>query len=232
MSERKGFGWYRLLTTAMFTIGIGGILYSLFLFVRHYRSDESDFETAETNLESDRTSFRATTPLVPKIPSNTLSDVRRSEDGNAWSDSVETKGLVDFESEEVRETLKEKPPERAPNEATGRRYAFGLSREEAHRRGAILKVELENLLYTCLDMEEEIVSGVAAASKIPDKAEKEREFERLRKLSDKQAALKMKILEMEPDYVALSEDYQGTQPGGWIYEIKQELHLGELVFGD
>ena len=168
MSERRGIGWFRILTTAMFAIGIGGILFSLVLFLRYYRSDKSDFETAETNLESGETSFRAATPLVPKIPSNTLSDERRSEDSNAWSDSVETKGLVDFESEEVRETLEEKPPERAPNEALERKYAFGLPREEAHRRGAILKVELENLLYTCLDMEEEIVSGVAAASKIPD----------------------------------------------------------------
>lgn len=232
MSVRKGFDWFRLLTTSMFAIGIGGILFSLVLFVRHFRSDESDFETAKTNLESDGTSFRATSPPVPEIPSNTLSDERTSEDGHALFDSVETEGMVDFESEEVRETLEEKPLERAPNEAPGRKYAFGLSREEAHRRGAILKVELENLLYTCLDMEEQIVSGVAVASKIPDKAEKEREFERLRELSYKQAALKMKILEVEPDYVVLSEDYEAAQPGGWIYEIKQELHLGELVSGD
>ena len=236
MKQQRGFDWFKLMTISMFVLGIGGILFSLIIFLHFYLSNDFDFEIAAENREIAETPFRAASPYVLKQPSNSQSDERslgkEVEETLPWFDSLEEEGLSNLGFEGGTGALEEDSLKEKSNAASERRYAFGLSREEAHKRGAELRVELENLLYTCLDMEADILAGVAAASKIPDKAAKEREFERLGELSDEQAELKKAILALEGDYVMLSEDWTAEQPGGWVYELKQKLHLGIVVYSN
>ena len=236
MKQPRGFDWFKLMTISMFVIGIGGILFSIFIFLHFYLSNEFDFEIVGDDRKTDETPFRAASRSVLKQPSNSQSDERslekEVEETLAWFDLLEEEGLSDLDFEGGTVALEEESLEEMRNAASERRYAFGLSREEAHKRGAELKVKLENLLYTCLDMEADILAGVAAASKIQDKVAKEREFERLGELSDEQAELKKAILALEGDYVMLSEDWTAEQPGGWVYELKQKLHLGIVVYSN
>ena len=237
MKQQKNFNWFKIVTISMYVIGIGGILYSLFCFVRLHRSDEPESEMIDENQVANDIPRQTSSPPALRKLSNTLLDEQYSEEGIrealAWLDSLkkENPSSSEFdESEESSAFTDEKPLKEVHPETSGRKYAYGLSREEANRQGAELRVELENLLYTSIDMEADIHAGVAAASQIPDKAAKEREFERLGELSDEQAALKMEILELEFDYVGLSEDYEAAMPGGWLFELKQKLHLGYSVY--
>jgi len=147
------------------------------------------------------------------------------EEALAWLDSLEEESSTESESSEVLESTERQEKE---NDKPSERKILGLSVEEAHRKAVEVKKQLEEMLYTCIDMEEEILSGIAAASKIPDKEVKEREFERLRKLALEEVELAKKYLELESYYLPLSENWEALEPGGWIYELKQKLTVANL----
>ena len=234
MKPQKDFDWFKFVTTLMFTIGIGGLLLSVFFTVRLYWPDKSDFESMEENQETNEISPQTTSESAFKRDSsgssNKQDDEKENQEMSTSLDSVvdEHSSHLNSEVESAGGASEKSEPYAVPE----KKYAFGLSREAALRRTAELKVELEDILYTCVEMEAEIVSGTVAASKILDKTVKEREFERLGKLCDEQAEIKIKMLELESNYAMVSGDWEATKPGGWIYDLKHILINGYLYFGD
>ena len=72
MKRQKDFDWFKFVTTAMFVIGIGGILFSLFLLSPFYKAEELDLEWLEERHEPDGLPIRVPSPSAFKAPLNKL----------------------------------------------------------------------------------------------------------------------------------------------------------------
>ena len=130
MKRQKNFDWFKFVTTAMFVIGIGGILFSLFLLSPFYKAEELDLEWLEERHEPDGLPFRVPSPSVFKDPLSELPNEqlsKKDEEILASLDLLEYERLpnLDLELENVLGTLEAnpEPADDKPNEKSESGYA-------------------------------------------------------------------------------------------------------------
>jgi len=115
-------------------------------------------------------------------------------------------------------------------DADSERKIMLMSVEEAHRKGAELKVELNSWLNEALALDDEIFGRIDNASRISDPVAKEAEMELSRQASYRQIELIKKIAQWAMQYTFLAEDPDALKPGGWIYEYKMKMRMGNVFW--
>jgi len=114
--------------------------------------------------------------------------------------------------------------------ADSERKIRGMSVEEAHKKGAALRVDLDSWLNEAVALGDVILGRIDNASKISDPVAKEAEMERSRQASYRQIELIKKIAECELEYTFCAEDPDALKPGGWIYELKMKIRPSGVIW--
>ena len=99
-----------------------------------------------------------------------------------------------------------------------------LKAEHFWEKAAETRAKMEDLLYRCIDVGEEMLTRTEEAARIKDDVEREAAFERLKelRLGYEQVRLIKEIGGLECDYAhyASEEWEEAMKPGGWLYELK------------
>jgi len=157
---------------------------------------------------------------IKKTKDNQNEDAQKTQ-AIAFLDSLEKNGQ---EKATVKGISEEK------KNADSERQIWGMSVEEAHKKGAELKVELNSWLNEAVDLGDVILGRIDNARKISDPVAKEAEMELSRQATDRQVELIKKIAECEHRYTVLSEGPDALNPGGWIYELKMKIRPSGVIW--
>jgi len=106
-----------------------------------------------------------------------------------------------------------------------------LKAERFRKKAAETRAEMEDSLYRCIDVGEEMLAGIEKAGKIKDVLEREAAFEILKELGYEQARLIVKIGNLEGLYshYGFEEWQEAKKPGGWLYELKSRVRPGTPI---
>jgi len=156
---------------------------------------------------------------IKKTKDNQNEDAQKTQ-AIAFLDSLEKNGQ---EKATVKGISEEK------KNADSERKIFGMSVEEAHKKGAALRVDLESWLNEAVTLGGEILGRTDNASRISDPVAKEAEMEGSRQASYRQIELLRKIHNYESEYTILSEDPDAVKPGGWIHELRMKIRPSGFI---
>jgi hypothetical protein len=156
---------------------------------------------------------------IKKTKDNQNEDAQKTQ-AIAFLDSLEKNGQ---EKATVKGISEEK------KNADSERKIFGMSVEEAHKKGAALRVDLESWLNEAVALGGEILGRTDNASRISDPVAKEAEMEGSRQASYRQIELLRKIAQYESEYTILSEDPDAVKPGGWIHELRMKIRPSGFI---
>jgi hypothetical protein len=156
---------------------------------------------------------------LKKTKDNQNEDAQK-EQAIAFLDSLEKNGQ---EKATVKGISEEK------KNADSERKIRGMSVEEAHKKGAALRVDLESWLNEAVALGGEILGRTDNASRISDPVAKEAEMEGSRQASYRQIELLRKIAQYESEYTILSEDPDAEKPGGWIHELRMKIRPSGFI---
>jgi hypothetical protein len=105
-----------------------------------------------------------------------------------------------------------------------------MSVEEAHKKGAELKVELNSWLNEAVALGDVILESANNAGKLLDPAAQKAEMELSNQASLRQIELIKKIALWEMRYTFWAEDPDALKPGGWIYELKMKIRPSGVIW--
>jgi len=157
---------------------------------------------------------------IKKTKDNQNEDAQKTQ-AIAFLDSLEKNGQEKATVKGISEVKKN---------ADSERQIWGMSVEEAHKKGAELKVELNSWLNEAVDLGDVILGRIDNASKISDPVAKEAEMELSNQASLRQIELIKKIARWEMQYTFWAEDPDALKPGGWIYELKMKIRPSGVIW--
>ena len=212
-------------------IGVGAVLIlgGTGIMLWHQQQPEQIISEPAINQAAQKVSVVSSTKPVSskkdisdkqKLKDNQNEDVQK-EQAIVSQDSLEKDGQ---EKATVKGISEEK------KSADSERKIRGMSVEEAHKKGAELKVELNSWLNEAVALGDVILGRIDNASKISDPVAKEAEMELSRQASYRQIELIKKIAQWELEYIFCAEDPDALKPGGWIYELKMKIRPSGVIW--
>lgn len=225
MKLQKGFSGFRLVTTSMFAIGIGLILFSIFSLI-FFNERFFDERLPTLALESDsptgsqQLSIRsASTPSHQNDePDGWQADIFSDADATLFEDAEMTEGEaspVDGETTEISES-------EAVSESQEELF-LGLTRAEIEAEIPVLEEEIRTNLTQAVELYKDLISTDGRAGSSPEIAKwRDETWAEVKRLFQETARQK---IPRYTSYLSVTGKENPLREGGWISELIEPLPM-------
>jgi RNA polymerase sigma factor (sigma-70 family) len=215
------------------TIGVGAVLIlgGAGVILWHNQQPTQAIPESTVNQTAQKASVVSSAKSISSKKNISDEQIKKTKD-NQNEDAQKTQAIAFLDSPEKdgQEKATVKGIGEEKKNADSERQIWGMSVEEAHKKGAELKVELNSWLNEAVALGDVILESANNAGKLLDPAAQKAEMELSNQASLRQIELIKKIALWEMRYTFWAEDPDALKPGGWIYELKMKIRPSGVIW--